>query len=166
MGSLYVSDSENNRIRKVVIDSGYVSTITGGDEGFTDGSFAEAKFNRPKGLVFDKFGNLFVADQRNNRIRNVSFSTGSVSTFASAVSNPSAIAFDATYQFLYVADGNFQVRRISMTGNVDSVNGNFYRPSGISFSSSSRNIIIVSNDGITQIMPSGTITLITRNLRN
>jgi DNA-binding beta-propeller fold protein YncE len=164
MGSLFVSDSENNRVRKVIIDTGNVTTITGSDEGFTDGSFAEAKFNRPEGLVFDNFGNLFVADQRNNRIRNVSFSTGSVSTFASAVSNPSAIAFDATYQFLYVADGNFQVRRISMTGNVNLVNEYFDRPSGISLFSS-RNII-VSNGGITQITPSGSITWITRNLRN
>ncbi len=64
--------SEGNRIHKITSD-GIISTIAGHDAGYEDGDAFSAKFNEPKGLGIDRYGNLYVADSGNNRIRKISF---------------------------------------------------------------------------------------------
>src|SRR4030095_9133979 len=65
-GNIYIADSDNKRIRKIDTN-GQVITIAGtGDMGFQDGNGDIAQFFFPQGIVIDKHGNLFVADQ--NRI--------------------------------------------------------------------------------------------------
>ena len=68
-GSMYVTD--DNRIRKIS-PQGNVSTIAGGAAGYSDGDGASAKFNNPVGLGIDSNGNIYVADDNNNRIRKIS----------------------------------------------------------------------------------------------
>jgi trimeric autotransporter adhesin len=91
-GSLYLSDTQNNRIRR--IDSDGVITTYAGD-GFSrelnqgrwagDGRQAtEASFNLPLGIATDDHGNLFIADERNHVVRRVD-PLGFVSTFAGEV---------------------------------------------------------------------------------
>ncbi len=79
-GNVYVSDFQNQRIRK--IDSnGYVSTIAGsGIAGYLDGN-VNARFNYPRGICRDANGNLFVADSWNHRIRKID-PAGNVTTYA------------------------------------------------------------------------------------
>ena len=69
-GSMYVTD--DNRIRKISAQ-GDVSTIAGSTAGYSDGDGASAKFNNPVGLGIDSNGNIYVADDNNNRIRKISF---------------------------------------------------------------------------------------------
>jgi DNA-binding beta-propeller fold protein YncE len=64
--------TEGNRIRKISA-RGIVSTVAGSTAGYQDGDAASAKFNQPKGLGIDKQGNIYVADDHNNRIRKISF---------------------------------------------------------------------------------------------
>jgi sugar lactone lactonase YvrE len=83
-GNLYVSDSGNNRIRKVVIATGQVTTIAGNDNlngSYADGNGTEASLNYPKGISRDSDGNLYVADANNNRIRKIA-PNGDVTTIA------------------------------------------------------------------------------------
>src|SRR5262249_9627321 len=70
-GNIYISDNGNNRIRRVST-SGIITTYAGnGVAGFAgDGGLAlNAALNAPALLTFDPFGNLLIADQSNNRIR-------------------------------------------------------------------------------------------------
>lgn len=71
-GDLFVAELKNNTIRKIATD-GTVSTYAGtGQKGSTDGAAAAASFSQPIGLVVDGSGNVFVADEYNNEIREIS----------------------------------------------------------------------------------------------
>jgi gliding motility-associated-like protein len=82
-GNIYITDYNNNRIRKVSttgIVTTYAGTGIGGYSG-DGGPATAAKINHPNGLDIDAAGNLFFADQYNNVIRKIS-SSGVISTFA------------------------------------------------------------------------------------
>jgi uncharacterized protein (TIGR03437 family) len=84
-GNLYISDSGNNAIRKVDTH-GIITTVVGdgtGNAGFVGdgGPATEAELNGPKGIAFDTYGNLYIADTVNSRIRMVE-GTGIITTIA------------------------------------------------------------------------------------
>ncbi len=81
---VFVSDYDNNRIRRIDW-TGNVTTLAGnGKSGFADGTGGPngtAEFAGPAGLAFDGNGNLLVADSNNQRIRLVG-PDGTTTTFA------------------------------------------------------------------------------------
>ncbi|MCL2723372.1 MAG: hypothetical protein FWD69_02950 [Polyangiaceae bacterium] len=81
-GTVYVSESGNNDIRKMTPD-GQVTTLAGAGTGGTlnDGVGTSATFSNPTGLAIGADGYLYVADTGNNAIRRVS-PTGEVTTIA------------------------------------------------------------------------------------
>jgi sugar lactone lactonase YvrE len=80
-GNLYVGDTNNNRVRMITPD-GTTSTFAGnGQPGWADDIGPKARFNDPNGLWFDPAGNLFVADQGQDRVRKIT-QDGTVSTVA------------------------------------------------------------------------------------
>ena len=98
LGNLYIADTYNNRIRKVnnngiistVAGNGYVNTQTGyGGYSGDGGNATAAKLNNPYSVSVDSYGNLYIADVGNNRIRKVTFSTLPVtlSSFTAIVNN-------------------------------------------------------------------------------
>jgi sugar lactone lactonase YvrE len=81
-GNVYVADTYNNVIRKIS-PTGYVSTLAGNDTiGYRDGINANAEFNLPVDVASDTSGNIYVTDNGNQLIREISVSSGMVSTFA------------------------------------------------------------------------------------
>ncbi len=136
-GNIYIADSGNNTIRKI-IPPGTVTTIAGvplfdggGNPigGSADGTNTTARFNDPWGLAADRAGNIYVADSGNNTIRKITQngsnfvvttvaglagSSGAVDGTNSVARfyHPSAVALD-TNGNIYVADAyNYTIRQI------------------------------------------------------
>ena len=68
--NLYVADAYNHRIRKIVIETGVVTTLAGSSSGSTDAPGTSASFNLPMGIVVEGT-NLYVADYGNHKIRKI-----------------------------------------------------------------------------------------------
>ena len=78
-GNIYIADSWNNCIRKVDASTGVITTVAGnGSYGYSGdgGSATSASLHNTSGVFVDSSGNIFIADQGNNRIRKVSATTG------------------------------------------------------------------------------------------
>ena len=185
--NLYVSDTDNNRIRKIVISTGEVTTLAGsGTAGFADGTGNAASFYYPRGITSDGT-NLYVADESNNRIRKIVISTGVVTTLAgsgtatfadgtgnaASFKNPRGITGDGTN--LYVADtDNNKIRKIVIsTGVVTTLVGSgtatfadgtgnaasFYNPKGITSDGTNLYVADYGNHRIRKIVIStGVVT--------
>lgn len=131
-GNLYVADTGNHRIR-VVSPAGQVSTLSGAQAGFAEGT--SARYNSPLGLAMTAGGDLLVADTGNRRVRRLSLAQGA-STLAgsgdptaaftdgpaalAALGPASALAVDSLGQ-VYVAA--LDIRVITPVGVVQTVAG-------------------------------------------
>jgi sugar lactone lactonase YvrE len=141
IGSMLIADTGNQRIRSVAVGS--ISTIAGGGNGGDGGPAASALLAQPYSVAEDSAGNLYIADQFNNRIRKVTNPTGANPTITTVAGNgnlgysgdgglavnatlnqPSTIDIDSNGN-LYIADtGNFVVRRVDgATGNISTYAG-------------------------------------------
>ncbi len=72
-GNIYIGDEDNSRIRKVNT-AGIISTIAGtGAAGFSGDGYAAttAQVNRPDGVAVDAAGNIYIADEINHCIREI-----------------------------------------------------------------------------------------------
>jgi uncharacterized protein (TIGR03437 family) len=70
-GNLYIGDYYNHRVRKVS-PGGIITTVAGtGSSGFSGdgGPATSAQLSDPSGLALDGSGNIYIADEGNNRIR-------------------------------------------------------------------------------------------------
>ena len=75
---MYFSDTSNNRVRKVTIPTGIISTVVGtGSASYSgdNGVATSATLNLPHSITFDAAGNLNIADALNQRIRKVDTSS-------------------------------------------------------------------------------------------
>jgi sugar lactone lactonase YvrE len=130
-GNLYIADANNNRVRRVD-RNGTIATVAGnGTGGFTgDGvSATGAELNDPVGLAVDASGNLYIADDKNNRIRKLDtkdiISTVAVKGAAGARTfAPSGVAVD-TDGNLYIADIKNN-RILKVAGAAVDANGFFH----------------------------------------
>jgi hypothetical protein len=138
--NLYVADSNNHTIRKVVIATGQVSLLAGaaGLNAFVNaptGPGTVARFDTPQGITTDGTS-LYVADTNNHAIRKVVISTGVVTTLAGDGSqgsqdspgtvqfaSPGGITTDGTY--LFVADtNNHAIRKVNkVSGFTETIAG-------------------------------------------
>ena len=135
-GNVYIADNDNHRIRRVDRE-GRISTIAGtGEAGFSGdgGPATAARLNNPYGVWVSGAGEIYIADQRNHRVRVVS-REGTIRTIAGngvqAYSGDGGPALEASLAFpddvvmnskgeLFIADaGNDVVRRVRSDGTID-----------------------------------------------
>ncbi|HTB06519.1 MAG TPA: T9SS type A sorting domain-containing protein, partial [Bacteroidia bacterium] len=139
----YIVDLNNQRIRKVNNASGIINTVCGnGSYGYNgDGiSAASAELYDPTGIAVDDSGNIYIADQGNQRVRKIYASTGIIATIAgngtqgytgdggaansAELYNPTGVAVDGSRN-VYIADAtNNVVRKVSAsTGEISTIAG-------------------------------------------
>jgi trimeric autotransporter adhesin len=147
-GNKYIADGNNNVIRKITNGGDTITTIVGDafGEGTGTGAYAgdggqatAARLFFPSGIAVDPAGNMFIADQGNNRIRKVDLS-GIITTVAgtggvgytgdgAAATNaqlykPTRVVLDASGN-MYIADAsNNVIRKVDVaSGNISTIAG-------------------------------------------
>ena len=140
-GDLFIADESNNVVRKVE-PNGIISTVAGeysrGGTFYGDGSSATlAGMDGPTSVAVDAQGNLYIADQGNNRIRKVNIS-GIISTFAgngtagytgdgnaatsAELYYPVAVAADSSGN-IYISEFSNDVRKVTTDGKIHNYAG-------------------------------------------
>lgn len=76
---IFISDSSHHRIVVCDLDGKFQTTIGAANQGFQDGDFQTAQFNRPQGMTLIN-NRLYVADTDNHAIRVVDFESKAVTT--------------------------------------------------------------------------------------
>ncbi len=140
--NLYFADSANHRIGKINLATGLITTVAGsGSAGFDgDGGPAlYATFTSPHGVDVDRYGNIYIADTYNNRIRKVDAFSGIITTIAGIgisgsggdlglareadLFRPEDVAVDDLGR-VYIADtGNHLIRLVDTQGIIDTLAG-------------------------------------------
>ena len=141
-GNLFIGDTNNCVVRKVIISTNIISTYAGNHTcGYSGdgGGATSAELNSPAGAAADSSGNLFIADASNCVIREVTKSTGKISTVAGnhtcGFSGDGGLATSAEIYTAYAvavsgttvtfADYNNQrIRQFTVGGTMNTVAGN------------------------------------------
>jgi sugar lactone lactonase YvrE len=139
-GNVYIADLGNNVVRRVS-KTGIITTVAGSNMvGFSgdNGPATAAKLSSPAAIAVDTFGNLYIADLSNNRVRKVN-AAGIITTFAgtgtsgfsgdglaatsAAISSISGIAADRLGNVFITDQVNNRIRKINATGIISTVAG-------------------------------------------
>ncbi len=139
-GNVYVADRLNNRVRNIS-PAGIITTVAGnGTSGFTgdNGPATAAELSSPRGVGVDAHGNVYIADQGNNRIRRIDaagiittiagtgtggYNGDGIAATAAQLYNPYGIATDTSGN-IFVADvDNERIRKINVAGIISTIAG-------------------------------------------
>ena len=143
-GNIYVADYGNNRVRKIDMIAGTVSTVAGnGIAAYTytgdGGPATAATVTSPTSVAIDDAGNIYIADAGDNRIRKVNTS-GIITTVAgdgaagayggdggaatlAKLNGPVGVAVDHAGN-IYIADaGNNRIRKVNAIGVISTFAG-------------------------------------------
>jgi uncharacterized protein (TIGR03437 family) len=140
-GNLYISDSNNFRVRKVTA-RGIVVTVAGtgvsGSSG-DGGPATRASLGSLGGVALDSSGSLYVAVPSHDRVRRIGpdgiittvagsgtrgFSGDGGPATAASLYRPGGLAFDQAGNLYVSEEGNGRVRKISSSGVITTVTGN------------------------------------------
>ncbi len=137
-GYIYIADTGNQRIRELLPNGTIVTVAGNGTQGVTGdgGPATSAELSLPAAVTLDAAGNIYIADQGNNRVRIVS-TNGTISTFAGAatytlgdggpatgaqLSAPASVAVD-TAGNVYISDTGHNRIRVVSGGTINTLAG-------------------------------------------
>jgi sugar lactone lactonase YvrE len=137
-GNLYISDRDNERIRKITLD-GTITTIAGnGVAGYSGdgGPATDAMIDTADAIAIDAAGNVYFSDANNNRVRMVD-ANGIITTVAGGgrslgddgpavdakLADPNGLVFDVAGD-LFIADYDHgRIRKVDPSGTITTVAG-------------------------------------------
>ena len=139
-GNVFIADINNNKIR-MVNSAGIITTIAGvgiiGSSG-DGGAATSAQLNEPHGVSVDSFGNVFVADTYNHKIRMVN-SAGIITTLAGTrlagssgdggaatsaqLNSPFEVSADISGNVYIGDEGNNKIRMVNSAGIITTFAG-------------------------------------------
>lgn len=147
-GNLYIADSGNNVIRKVIAATGIITTFAGtGAGGYNKDNIqaTAAELNDPLGVTVAADGNVYIADTGNQRIRKVNVTTGVITTVAgngfigpdgfgaysgdkgpatkAELNEPYAVVFDAAGDMYIPDSANNRIRKVDTAGVITTYAG-------------------------------------------
>ncbi len=140
-GNIFIADAGNSRIRKVS-PGGIITTIAGiGVNGFggDGGPATAAALNNITNVAVDASGNIYIADENNQRIRKID-NSGIISTIAgdgnmgfsgdggpataAQLNIPIDVAADAGGNIFFIDQANLRIRKIATSGIISTIAGN------------------------------------------
>jgi sugar lactone lactonase YvrE len=143
-GDLYFCDLDNQRIRRLDLQTHRTRVVAGNGEkayGGDGGPAPHASLNMPHEIQFDSAGDLYIAERDNHVIRRVDRSTGAISTVAgrghagfsgdggpanrAELRQPHSVAIDVRRNHLLICDtGNHRLRKVDLaTGRIETIGG-------------------------------------------
>ena len=142
-GALYFCEVDNHRVRRIDLKTRHLTLIAGnGQRGYRGdgGPATEASLNAPHELLFDRRGDLYIAERDNHVIRKVDMKTGIISTAAGTgmagysgdggpgakaqLRQPHSIVLDRDGSILICDIGNHRIRRLRLdTGMIETYAG-------------------------------------------
>ncbi|MFN3940502.1 MAG: hypothetical protein ACK4IY_07925, partial [Chitinophagales bacterium] len=158
-GNIYITENGSSRIRVVNTD-GIITTFAGnGSAGYSgDGGLATlAKIRKPIAAMPDAYGNIYIADYLNNRIRKVTIADGIITTVAGTgiygsnedslpaletnLSYAGDVSFDSNGNY-YITDHDANcIRKVNINTGISTIvagNGSFtYNGDGIAATAAS-----------------------------
>ena len=130
-GNVFIADTGDNIIREVTID-GIINTVAGDGFGSYSGdtnSALTAELHTPTDVAVDKNFNIYIADSANAAIREVTYTTGIITTIAGNASigdtgdtgpatsaslvTPYAITVDSSGNVYFVENGDSVIRKVT-----------------------------------------------------
>jgi hypothetical protein len=140
-GNVYIADMQNNRVR-VVNARDSIFTFAGngtGNYSGDNGAATAAELNLPAGVALDNAHNVYISDQRNNRVRKVNTS-GIITTIAgngiagyqgdnqqgtaAEIDKPCQVATDKLGNVYFAEENSFCIRKVNTNGVISTVAGN------------------------------------------
>jgi hypothetical protein len=124
-----------------VANAQIITTVAGnGTAGYSgDGVYATtSELNAAYAIAFDQAGNLYIADQSNNRVRKVNaagiittiagngtagYSGDNSAAIAAALYRPNAVTFDNIGNIYFSDYGNSRIRRVNTSGIITTIAG-------------------------------------------
>jgi len=184
--AFYLADSQNNKIRKIDLLTGIVTTIAGSTEGYADGIGTTASFFNPTGVCLDSNGYLYVSDALNHKIRKIDLSNNMVTTFAGSTqgyanglgtnakfNEPNGICIDSNNNIYISENQGHKVRKITPSGYVSNLAGSnagyadgvgtnamFFGPAGLCIDEQNNIYVAEFYSKIRKITPDGTVTTV------
>jgi len=141
--NLYFTDDYNNRVRKIVLSTGIITTVAGTDTfGYNGDNIqaTDAALWIPDAVYTDTFGNVYIGDGENHRIRKITVSTGIITTVTgngtpgnngdggpatnAEINGPNGLYIDQSGN-IYISDlWNNNIRKITAGGIISTIAGN------------------------------------------